>query len=99
MVELPSGEWPIEQKNAASKFNTLHVDLLYKSQPFKDCFNNKNNQYMSFNILLLNMFVLITKTSHVWVTVTTLLCNLSMTDAVVGIGVQRGGKGLLFFRV
>ena len=31
------------QKNTASKFNTSHIDLLYKLQPFKDCFNNKNN--------------------------------------------------------
>ena len=36
--------------DSTSKFNTLHpnVDLLYKSQPFTDCFNNKNNQYMRY---------------------------------------------------
>ena len=36
--------------DSISKSNTLHpnVDLLYKSQPFTDCFNNKNNQYMRY---------------------------------------------------
>jgi len=49
MAELPSGEWPVGQhRTTASKFNTSHpnVDLLYKSQPFTNCFNNKNNQYV-----------------------------------------------------
>jgi len=55
--EFPTGgEWRScqvgndrpDSRNTASKFNTPHpnVDLLYKSQPFTDCFINKNNQYM-----------------------------------------------------
>jgi len=47
MAELPSGNDWSDSRTTALKFNTLHpnVDLLYKSQPFTDCFNNKNNQY------------------------------------------------------
>jgi len=44
--EFPTGgEW-----RSLPKFTTSHpnVDLLYKSQPFTDCFNNKNNQYMRY---------------------------------------------------
>ena len=35
-------------EDTALKFNASHVDLLYKSQPFQDCFNNKNNQYTGY---------------------------------------------------
>ena len=39
-----------DRRTTASKFNTLHpnVDLLYKSHPFTDRFNNKNNQYRRY---------------------------------------------------
>ena len=39
-----------DSRTTASKFNTSHpnVDLLHKSQPFTDCFNNKNKQYMRY---------------------------------------------------
>jgi len=57
--EFPTGgEWRScqvgndrsDSRTTASKFNTPHpnVDLLYKSQPFTDCFNNKNNQHMRY---------------------------------------------------
>jgi len=57
--EFPTGgEWRScqvgndrsDSRTTASKFNTSHpnLDLLYKSQPFTDCFNNKNNQYMRY---------------------------------------------------
>jgi len=55
---LTCGEWGScqvgndrsDSRTTASKFNTSHpnVDLLYKSQPFTHCFNNKNNQYMRY---------------------------------------------------
>ena len=37
-----------ENSDTASKFITRRVDLLDKSQPFKDCFNDQNNQYMRY---------------------------------------------------
>jgi len=57
--EFPTGgEWRscqmgndwLDSRTTASTFNTSHphVDLLYKSQPFTGCFNNKNNQYMRY---------------------------------------------------
>ena len=37
-----------DRRTLLSKFNTSHVDLLHKSQPFKDCFYIKNNQYLGY---------------------------------------------------
>ena len=61
---VPCGEFPTggqwrncqmgndrsDSRTTASKCNTSHpnVNLLYKSQPYTDCFNNKNNQYMRY---------------------------------------------------
>ena len=61
---LTCGEFPIggewrscqvgndrsDSRTTASKFNTSHpnVDLLYKSQPFTDCFNNNQYMYMRY---------------------------------------------------
>ena len=84
-AELPSGECPVGQKNTASKFVTSHVNLFYKSQPIKTVLIAK-----AINIPVCG-FV-----SHVWVKVTTLFFNLSKTDALVGIGLARGGKDPFF---
>jgi len=75
MAELPNGNDRSDSRNTASKFNTSHlnVDLLYKSQPFTDCFNNKNNQYMRY-------------VSHLRTKLHGLKSVLSKTDAVVGNG-------------
>ena len=72
-----------EHSDTASKFITSRVDLLFKSQPFNNCFSNKNNQYMRYRKLCL-------------VKMTTLFYNLSKTDAVMGIGLARGVRGSLF---
>ena len=74
-----------EHSVTAAKFITSHVDLLDKSQPFKDSFIIKNNQYMRYCKSCLGK-------------VTTLFYNLSKTNAVVGICLARG-KGAPFFRV
>ena len=84
MAALPSEEWPVGQENTASKFNISHADLFYKSQPSKDCFDNKNSEYI-WGIV-----------SHVWVKVTTMFYNLAMIDAVVGIGLARGRRAPFF---
>ena len=63
--EFPTGgEWrscqvgndQSDRRTTTLKFIILHpnVDSLYKSQPFTDCFNNKNNQYMRYCKLCLS---------------------------------------------
>jgi len=43
MASCQVGNDRSDSRTTASKFNTSHpnVDLLYKSQPFTDCFNGK----------------------------------------------------------